>query len=55
MIPFCLKHSISLVKNAGVDYAFNYKELRDENISRELRKAYLQSSSEEEKEIDLYF
>jgi NADPH-dependent curcumin reductase CurA len=43
-----------LVNNAGVDYAFNYKELRDENISTELRKAYLQSSSEEEG-IDLYF
>jgi NADPH-dependent curcumin reductase CurA len=42
------------VNNAGVDYAFNYKELRDENISRELRKAYLQSSKEEEG-IDLYF
>jgi NADPH-dependent curcumin reductase CurA len=43
-----------LINNAGVDYAFNYKELRDENISTELRKAYLQSSSEEEG-IDLYF
>ena len=42
-----------LVNNAGVDYAFTYKELIDENISRELRKAYLQSSSEEG--IDLYF
>jgi NADPH-dependent curcumin reductase CurA len=27
-----------LVNNAGVDYAFNYKELRNENISTELRK-----------------
>ena len=44
-----------LVNSAGVDYAFNYKELRDENISTELRKAYLQSSSEEEKGIDVYF
>jgi NADPH-dependent curcumin reductase CurA len=45
-----------LINNAGVDYAFNYKELRDENISTELRKAYLQSSSEEEGGgIDLYF
>jgi NADPH-dependent curcumin reductase CurA len=43
-----------LVNNAGVDYAFNYKKLSDENISTELRKAYLQSSSEEEG-IDLYF
>jgi NADPH-dependent curcumin reductase CurA len=42
-----------LVNNTGVDYAFNYKELRDENISAELRKAYLQSPSEEG--IDLYF
>jgi NADPH-dependent curcumin reductase CurA len=41
-----------LVNNAGVDYAFNYKELRNENISTELRKAYLQSSSEG---IDVYF
>ena len=40
----------------AVDYAFNYKELRDENISIELRKAYLQSSSYSEEEgIDLYF
>jgi NADPH-dependent curcumin reductase CurA len=45
-----------LVNNAAVDYAFNYKELRDENISIELRKAYLQSSSYSEEEgIDLYF
>ena len=44
-----------LVNNVGVDYGFNYKELRDENISTELRKAYLQSSSEEEEGIDLYF
>ena len=45
-----------LVNNAPVDYAFNYKELRDENISIELRKAYLQSSSYSEEEgIDLYF
>jgi NADPH-dependent curcumin reductase CurA len=43
-----------LVNNTSVDYAFNYKELRDENISTELRKAHLQSSSEEEG-IDLYF
>jgi NADPH-dependent curcumin reductase CurA len=43
-----------LVNNAGIDYAFNYKELRDENISRELRKAYSKSSSKEEG-IDLYF
>ena len=41
-----------LINNVGVDYAFNYKELSDENISTELRKAYLQSSSEG---IDLYF
>jgi NADPH-dependent curcumin reductase CurA len=32
-----------LVNNAGVDYAFNYKELRDENISTK------------EEGIDLYF
>jgi NADPH-dependent curcumin reductase CurA len=32
-----------LMNNAGVDYAFNYKELREENISTELRKACLQS------------
>ena len=44
-----------LVNNTGVDYAFNYKELRDENISTELKNAYLQSSSEEERGIDLYF
>jgi NADPH-dependent curcumin reductase CurA len=43
-----------LVNNAGVDYAFNYKELKDENISTELRKAYSHFSSEEEG-IDLYF
>jgi NADPH-dependent curcumin reductase CurA len=43
-----------LVNNAGIDYAFNYKELRDDNISKELRKAYSHSSSEEEG-IDLYF
>src|SRR5215471_2828458 len=43
-----------LINNAGVDYAFNYKELRDENISTELKKAYLQSPSEEEG-VDLYF
>ncbi len=43
-----------LVNNTGVDYAFNYKELRDENISTELKNAYLQSSSEKEG-IDLYF
>ena len=42
-----------LVNDAGVDYAFNYKELRDENISTELRKAYLQTSKGEG--IDLYF
>lgn len=44
-----------LVNNAGVDYAFNYKELKDQNISTELRRACLQSSSEEEGGIDLYF
>jgi NADPH-dependent curcumin reductase CurA len=43
-----------LVNNAGIDYAFNYKELRDDNIFKELRKAYSHSSSEEEG-IDLYF
>jgi NADPH-dependent curcumin reductase CurA len=26
-----------LVNNAGIDYAFNYKELKDQNISTELR------------------
>ena len=41
-----------LINDAGVDYAFNYRELSDEKISTELRKAYLQSSSEG---IDLYF
>ena len=44
-----------LINNVGVDYAFNYKELSHENISTELRKAYLQSSSEQEKGIDLHF
>jgi NADPH-dependent curcumin reductase CurA len=44
-----------LINNGGVDYAFNYKELRDDNISTELRKTYLQSPSEEEGGIDLYF
>jgi len=45
-----------LVNDAGVDYAFNYKELRDENISTELRKAYSKSSDSSEGEgIDLYF
>jgi len=44
-----------LVNNAGIDYAFNYKELKDQNISTELRRACLQSSSEEEGGIDLYF
>ena len=38
----------------GIDYAFNYKELRVDNLSTELRKAYSHSSSEEEG-IDLYF
>jgi len=45
-----------LVNDAGVDYAFNYKELRDENISTELRKAYSKSADSSEGEgIDLYF
>jgi len=44
-----------LVNNAGVDYAFNYKELKDQNISTELRRACFQTSSEEEGGIDLYF
>ncbi|HYA83675.1 MAG TPA: zinc-binding dehydrogenase [Candidatus Bathyarchaeia archaeon] len=49
------KENVSwLINNAGIDYAFNYKELRDDNISKELRKAYSLSSSEEEG-IDLYF
>jgi len=30
-----------LINNAGVDYAFNYKELRDENISTELKESTL--------------
>ena len=38
-----------LVNNAGVDYAFNYKELNDD-ISKELRKAYQTKEG-----IDLYF
>src|SRR5215469_15447768 len=42
-----------LANNAGVDYAFNYKELRDENMSTELKKAY--SKSSEEEGIDFYF
>jgi NADPH-dependent curcumin reductase CurA len=42
-----------LINNAGIDHAFNYKELRDDNISTELRKAYSRSSAEEG--IDLYF
>jgi hypothetical protein len=43
-----------LINHAGIDYAFNYKKLRDDNIATELRKAYSQSSSEEEG-IHLYF
>jgi NADPH-dependent curcumin reductase CurA len=43
-----------LVNNLGVEHEFNYKELRDENISTQLRNAYLQSSSKQEG-IDLYF
>ncbi len=43
-----------LINNACIDYAFNYKELRDDNISKELRKSYSLSCSEEEG-IDLYF
>jgi NADPH-dependent curcumin reductase CurA len=48
------KEKTSWLVNNGVDHAFNYKELRDENISTELRKAYSKSSSKEEG-IDLYF
>ena len=43
-----------LINNAGIDCAFNYKELRDDNISTELRKAHSHSSSSEEG-IDVYF
>jgi NADPH-dependent curcumin reductase CurA len=35
-----------LVNNAGVDYAFNYKELRDENISKKGILAILQKKKE---------
>jgi NADPH-dependent curcumin reductase CurA len=42
-----------IINDAGIDYAFNYKELRDDNISTELRKAYSNSSPSEEG-IDLY-
>ncbi|MGB6528029.1 MAG: NADP-dependent oxidoreductase [Candidatus Nitrosopolaris sp.] len=43
-----------LINNVGIDHAFNYKELMDDTISTELRKAYSHHSSEEEG-IDLYF
>jgi len=43
-----------LMNSAGIDYAFNYKQLKDGNISTELRKAYSSSSSSKEG-IDLYF
>ena len=45
---------IGIAGSKGIDYAFNYKELRVDNLSTELRKAYSHSSSEEEG-IDLYF
>ena len=43
-----------LINDAGIDYAFNYKELKNDDTSTELGKAYSTLSSSKEG-IDLYF